>query len=81
MSSSDNAVTAPRVLLVYYTHTQQARRVSDAMAEVLRERGCDVTQAAIEFTDPRYREKFAVFPFRHAVFDILPLVLPQLMHL
>ena len=36
------------------------------MAEVLRGRGCDVTQAAVEFTDPRYLHMFAVFPFKHA---------------
>ena len=68
----------PSVLLVYYTHTQQALRVCEAMSEAFRERGCDVTQAGIEFTDPRYLDKFSVFPFRHAVFDILPLLWPQL---
>jgi len=31
----------PRVLFVYYSHTKQAQRVSEAMAEVLRRRGCD----------------------------------------
>ncbi len=78
MSASEVGATQPRVLLVYYTHTQQALRVVEAMTEVLRERGCDVTQAGIEFTDPRYLEKFATFPFKHAVFDILPLLWPQL---
>jgi hypothetical protein len=68
----------PRVLFVYYTHTQQAQRVCDAMAEVLRGRGCDVTQAQIEFTDPHYAKNFQEFPFRHAVFSILPLLWPQL---
>src|SRR3954449_2180353 len=67
----------PQVLMVYYTHTQQARRVSAAMAEVLRARGCDVTQASIEFTDPKYSKNFKVFPFRHRVFGILPLAWPQ----
>ena len=52
-------MTPPKVLFVYYTHTEQAARVSDAMAEVLRERGCDVTQAGIEFTEPRYVERFS----------------------
>jgi len=52
--------------------------VSDAMAETLRERGCDVTKASIEFTEPKYVERFSRFPFRHAVFDIVPLLLPQL---
>jgi menaquinone-dependent protoporphyrinogen IX oxidase len=68
----------PRVLFVYYTHTQQAKRVSDSMAETLRARGFDVSTASVEFTDPRYLEKFSVFPFKHAVFDILPMLWPQL---
>src|SRR3954451_1850636 len=67
----------PRVLLVYYTHTQQAQRVSEAMSEVLQGRGCDVTQASIEFTDPKYSKNFTTFPFKHAVFSILPLLWPQ----
>ncbi|MGZ4301211.1 MAG: flavodoxin family protein [Gaiellaceae bacterium] len=78
MSSNDVRKANPRVLLVYYSHTNQAKRVSDAMAEVLRGRDCDVTQARIEFTDPHYAKNFKVFPFRHAVFGILPLLWPQL---
>jgi flavodoxin len=78
MSSNGASEAKPRVLFVYYTHTQQAQRVCDAMAEVMRGRGLDVTQASIEFTDPRYLDKFAVFPFKHAVFDIVPLLWPQL---
>jgi menaquinone-dependent protoporphyrinogen IX oxidase len=78
MKPNDVTKTKPRVLLVYYSHTQQAKRVSDAMAKVLRGRGCDVTQAGIEFTDPHYAKNFKVFPFRHAVFGILPLLWPQL---
>jgi hypothetical protein len=35
-------------------------------------------QAGIEFTDPHYAKNFKVFPFRHAVFGILPLLWPQL---
>lgn len=70
--------TKPRVLIVYYSHTKQAQRVSDAMTATLQERGCDVTHASIEFTDPHYAKNFSVFPFRHAVFSILPLLLPQL---
>jgi hypothetical protein len=61
MSSSDVEATRPRVLFVYYTHTQQTLKVADVMAGVLRERGCDVSEAGIEFTDPRYREKFSRF--------------------
>src|SRR5437588_40436 len=77
-SMSSNTETKPRVLLVYFSHTEQAKKVSDAMAEVLRGRGCEVSQAGIEFTDPHYAKNFKVFPFRHAVFGILPLLWPQL---
>jgi hypothetical protein len=48
------------------------------MAETLRERGCDVAEAAIAFTDPHYAKNLAHFPFRHRVFGILPLLWPQL---
>jgi hypothetical protein len=78
MSSNDVSQTRPRVLLVYYSHTQQAHRVCDVMAGVLRGRGHDVSQAAIEFTDPHYARTSRGFPFRHAVFGILPLLWPQL---
>jgi hypothetical protein len=78
MSSNDGSEKRPRVLFVYYSHTQQAQRVCDAMAEVLSGRGCEVSRASIEFTEPRYLKKFSKFPFRHAVFDILPLLWPQL---
>src|SRR3954469_5147324 len=36
------AKTRPHVLLVHYTYTQQALRMSDAMADSMRERGCEV---------------------------------------
>lgn len=74
-----DAPSKPSVLIVYYTHTKQALRVADAMTEVFRERGCEVTQASIEFTEPRYVDRFSTFPFRHAVFDIAPLLFPQLL--
>jgi len=78
VSSTDASETKPRVLFVYYSHTQQAQRVCETMAGVLRGRGCDVSQAAIEFTDPHYAKNFKEFPFKHAVFGILPLLWPQL---
>jgi hypothetical protein len=68
----------PQVLLVYYTYTQQARKVVDAMAEVLTQRGCDVTLAAIEFTDKRYVERFSRFPLRHRYLDIFGMLPAQL---
>ena len=54
----------PRVLLLYYSYTGQSKKVLDAAAEVFRQRGCDVTEASIEFTDPRYAERFSRFPMR-----------------
>ena len=72
--TDDRSDMKPRVLIVYYSHTEQAKRVCDAMAEVLRGRGCDVSQAPIEFTDPHYAKNFKQFPFRHAVFSIVPLL-------
>jgi hypothetical protein len=77
MSADDTNEPRPRVLFVYYTHTKQAQRVCEAMADVLRARGCDVSQAGIEFTDPKYSKNFKTFPFKHAVFDLLPLIWPQ----
>src|SRR5260370_331319 len=73
--SGMNSLQKPSVLFVFYTHTQQSLRVAEAMAGVLRERGCEVSLAGIEFTDPHYARKFGRFPFRHAVFDLLT-VLP-----
>ena len=78
MSSNDAGETRPRVLFVYYTLTQQAQRACEVMAEVMRTRGCDVSEAAIEFTDPRYSKNFKTFPFKHGVVSILPMLWPQL---
>src|SRR4051794_29080350 len=52
----------PRVLFVYYTLSQQAARVSRAMTDALEAEGCEVTEAVIEFTDPRYARSFDHFP-------------------
>jgi len=77
MSSSEVGVVKPQVLFVYYTYTQQTLRVIEAMAAVLRDRGCEVRQAGIEFTDKRWAERFSRFPLRHAYRDILGLLPAQ----
>ncbi len=74
------SATRPKVLFVYYTYSQQTRRVVEAMTDVLRERGCEVEQARIEFTDPRYTDLFSQFPFRHAYLAVARMVSPQLRH-
>jgi hypothetical protein len=68
----------PSVLFVYYTYTQQTRKVAEAMAEVLRRRGCDVHLAAIEFTDPRYQKRFSQFPMPHPFLEVLGMIPAEL---
>src|SRR6478735_3067968 len=65
----------PRVLLLYYSYTGQSRKVLEAAGEALRERGCEVHKAEIEFTDPRFSRRFSRFPMRHVWPDMLS-VLP-----
>jgi menaquinone-dependent protoporphyrinogen IX oxidase len=74
-TTSEGRGEGPRVLLLYYTFTGQSLRVLEAAAEVFRERGCDVETAEIEFTDPRYAERFSRFPMRRVWPDMLS-VLP-----
>ena len=78
MSSTDAKATGPRVLFVYFTYTQQSLKVAEAMAEVLRGRGCDVRLARIELTDSRWSERFTRFPLRHAYLDIFGMMPAQL---
>ena len=77
----DAATTASgrRVLLVHYTFTQQALRMSDAMADELRGAGCDVAQAAVEFIDERYIDHFKRFPMRNAFVDVVRMLVAQLL--
>jgi multimeric flavodoxin WrbA len=68
------AASTPRVLFVYYSYTQQTKKLVDAMAEVLRGRGGDVELAAIEFLDPRYAERFKTFPMPHPFREVLGMI-------
>jgi menaquinone-dependent protoporphyrinogen IX oxidase len=78
MSTTEAVATGPRVLFVYFTYTQQSLKIAEAMSEVLRERGCDVQLASIEFTDSRYAERFTRFPFRHLYRDLFGMIPAQL---
>ena len=69
-----NPATKPSVLFIYFTYTNQTRKVIDAMAEVLRGRGCDVQLAAIEFTDPRYAGRFKEFPMPHPFRELVGMI-------
>jgi hypothetical protein len=70
----------PKVLFVYFTYSQQTFRVVEAMTVTLRERGCEVAQAKIEFTDSRYTDLFSSFPFKHAYLAVARMLSPQLGH-
>ena len=63
---------------MYYSFTQQHRRVADVVAESMRERGCDVTLAGIELTDLRYLHRFSRFPLRHRVLDVVAMLPAQM---
>jgi menaquinone-dependent protoporphyrinogen IX oxidase len=71
---------APRVLLVCYSYTGQAQRVLHAAGQVLRERGCTVVEARVQFTDPRYAGRFSRFPMRRVWPDMLSVLPAQLRH-
>src|SRR3954453_1237326 len=64
----------PQVLFVYYSYTQQTKKLVDAMAEVLRARGADVELAAIEFLDERYAKRFTTFPMPHPFREVLGMI-------
>jgi menaquinone-dependent protoporphyrinogen IX oxidase len=68
----------PAVLFVYYTYTQQTLKVAEAMAGVLRDRGCDVQLAAIEFTDPRYAARFREFPMPRPFREVVGMIPAEL---
>lgn len=72
------AATKLKVLFIYYTYSQQTHRVVEAIAGVLRDRGCEVRQAKIEFTDPRYAGRFSRFPLRHVYLDLFAMLPAQM---
>lgn len=69
--------TTPRTaLILYYSFTQQTRRVAEAMAAGLESEGWRTKVCAIEITDP----KFAMYlPFRPFWPRLLGLLIPQLL--
>jgi menaquinone-dependent protoporphyrinogen IX oxidase len=67
-----------RVLIVYFTYTQQSRKVAETLAEGFRAKGCAVDLAAIEFTDKRWAERFTRFPFKHAYLDVVGMLPAQM---
>ena len=70
----------PRVLVVYFSLTQNSARVAAAMAQALVARGCDVTKAFIEFTDERWVPKLSPFPMKRPFPQIASILTAQLRH-
>lgn len=66
----------PRVLILYYSLTNQTHRVAEAMGETFRDRGCDVDACCIEFVDERYRIEL---PFRPVLRKLASWFLPQVL--
>jgi len=70
----------PQVLVVYFTLTQQAGRVAEAMAQALEARGCEVTKASIEFTDDRWVPQLSQFPMKRPFPQLASILPAQLRH-
>jgi hypothetical protein len=66
------------VLFVYFSYTGQTLKLVDTMAEVLESRGCDVTKSPIEFTDPRYEERFKHFPMKRPFLEVVAMIPAEL---
>jgi flavodoxin len=67
-----------KVLVVYFSLTQQSGRVVDAMVRVLTARGIDVTKALIEFTDERWVPKLSQFPMKRPMAQIASVLTAQI---
>jgi menaquinone-dependent protoporphyrinogen IX oxidase len=72
-----NGESKPKVLIVYYTFTKQTGLVVQAMADRFAERGCEVTTALLEFTDPRHGKKFSTLPMHWPVVKIVSMLPAQ----
>jgi menaquinone-dependent protoporphyrinogen IX oxidase len=78
LASEQQRDRRPRVLLLYYSYTGQSRKVLEAAGEVFRDRGCEVHQAEIEFTDRRFAQRFSRFPMRRVWPDMLSVLPAQI---
>ena len=77
--TSVNTPAKPRVLIVYFTLTNQAGRVAEAMAKEFEARGCEVTQARIELTDTRWVPKLSPFPMKRPISQVASALPAQLL--
>ena len=75
-----NTETKPKVLVVYFSLTEQSARVVEAMTQALAARGCDVAKACIEFTDERWVPKLSQFPMKRPILQLASILPAQLRH-
>jgi flavodoxin len=75
-----SAEPKPKVLIVYFTLTQQAGRVAEAMAQALEARGCDVAKASIEFIDERWVPHLSQFPMKRPIRQLATILPAQARH-
>ena len=64
-----------QVLILYYSFTNQTRRVGEGMAAAFRERGCDVALCEIELVDERYPMNLPLRPFWRRMLKMIPVQL------
>ena len=66
----------PRILILYYSFTNQTHRVAQAMGERFKELQCHVELCKIEIDDPRYRIEMPFWPiFSKLLFWCIPQLL------
>ena len=68
------------MLVVYFTLTNGAGRVADAMGHAFEARGCGVARASIEFTDERWAPKLKEFPMKRPFANLVTVLPAQLRH-
>jgi hypothetical protein len=76
VSAKSDSAAPRRVLIVYYTLTQQTRLISETIAETLTAHGIAVDFLPIEFNDPRYPLSVPLRPFWRR---LLGMIVPQVM--
>ena len=69
-----------KVLVVYYSLTNQTARVAEAIVEALAARGCETAKAPLEFTDQRWVPKLSEFPMKRPIPQIASILTAQLRH-
>jgi menaquinone-dependent protoporphyrinogen IX oxidase len=68
----------PRVLIVYYSFSNQTKRVADVIADSLGQRGAEVTRARIELTDTRWAKRFEQVPMRFPMLKLVGMLPAQI---